>query len=187
MLSVDSLLILTMRSSCLSPARPAGVSGIGFMTVSCWSRIEMTMPRPPNWPCVERFISLYASGESSTECGSSVWSMPLHAAYSTSRRSTSVPRRPSCRNAKTSRRWELTSQGPCTLSTRNFFSCGVDADLAPRGVVLVVDDDDLRHVLLDVVERREEHLLRLDALRDRRTGRGSVLSTSLTTLSCVRS
>jgi hypothetical protein len=58
MLSVDSLLILTMRSRRLMPARPAGVSGMGFMTVSIWSRMEMTMPRPPNDPDVETFISL---------------------------------------------------------------------------------------------------------------------------------
>ena len=42
----------------LEAARPAGVPGIGRMTVSCWSRIEITMPRPPNWPDVDRFISL---------------------------------------------------------------------------------------------------------------------------------
>ena len=33
---------------------------------------------------------MYASGLRNTQCGSSVCSMPLHAAYSTSRRSTSV-------------------------------------------------------------------------------------------------
>lgn len=35
MFSVDSLLIFVIRSSRLSPARPAGVSGIGRITVSC--------------------------------------------------------------------------------------------------------------------------------------------------------
>ena len=42
---------------------PSGVDdptwvGIGFITVSIWSRIEITIPRPPNLPEVERFISL---------------------------------------------------------------------------------------------------------------------------------
>ena len=41
---------------------------------------------------------------------------------------------------------------------------GVDADAHLRGVVLLSRDDDLRHVLLHVVERRQQHLLRLDAL-----------------------
>ncbi len=56
------------------------------------------------------------------EWGSSVCSMPLHAAYSTSRSSTSVPRRCFWRKANTSRSRADTSQGPWTLSTRNFFS-----------------------------------------------------------------
>jgi hypothetical protein len=58
MLSVDSLLILVMRSNRSRPARPAGVSGIGFITVSIWSRIEITMPSPPNAPEVWSVISL---------------------------------------------------------------------------------------------------------------------------------
>ena len=41
---------------------------------------------------------------------------------------------------------------------------GVDSDLHLRGVVLFAGDDDLRHVLLDVVEGRQEHLLRLHSL-----------------------
>ena len=35
-----------------------GLAGMGFITVSIWSRMEMTMPRPPKAPEVERFISL---------------------------------------------------------------------------------------------------------------------------------
>ena len=85
MLSVDSSSILTMRSCFLRPARAAGVPGIGRITVSCPSRIEITMPRPPNSPRVLELHLRYASGVSSTECGSSVRSMPLTAAYSTSR------------------------------------------------------------------------------------------------------
>ena len=40
----------------------------------------------------------------------------------------------------------------------------VDPHLHLGRVGVVADDDDLRDVLLDVVERREEHVLRLDAL-----------------------
>ena len=58
MLTVDSPLICTMRSPFFTPARPAGVSGMGFMTVSCPSRIAMTMPRPPKAPEVDVVISL---------------------------------------------------------------------------------------------------------------------------------
>ena len=84
MLSVDSRSIWTMRSKRLIPARLAGVDGIGRMTVRTPSRTEMTMPRPPKAPLVCMFISRYASGERNVECGSSVCSIPLQAAYSTS-------------------------------------------------------------------------------------------------------
>ncbi len=85
MLTVDSSPIFLIWSSFLMPARNAGVLGSTFTTVRLPSFIWMTKPRPPNSPLVVSFISRYISGRSSTECGSSVESMPLTAAYSMSR------------------------------------------------------------------------------------------------------
>ena len=56
----------------------------GEITVSALSRIAITIPRPPNSPEVDSFISSYTSGGSSTECGSNVESRPPIAAYSSS-------------------------------------------------------------------------------------------------------
>ena len=56
---VDSLLMRTMWSLGLSPARMAGVSGMGFLTKMRPLRsISMTIPRPPNLPCVVVRMSL---------------------------------------------------------------------------------------------------------------------------------
>ena len=72
----------TMRSPRLMPALPAGVPGIGFMTVSAPLRMAMTMPSPPKEPRVWIFISAFICGSRRVECGSSVPSIPLTAAYS---------------------------------------------------------------------------------------------------------
>ena len=57
MFTVLSKPICTTLSPALSPAREAGVSSMGLTTVSCPSRTLITMPRPPNLPRVESFIS----------------------------------------------------------------------------------------------------------------------------------
>ena len=86
-LSVGSWLIFTMWSLAWMPARHAGVSFIGLMTVSFFSTMRITIPRPPNLPLVDTSMSRAASGSIRIECGSSVDSIPLTAAYSTSARS----------------------------------------------------------------------------------------------------
>ena len=59
MFIVDSLLMRTMWSFDLMPTRIAGVSGIGRLTVMrFFLSISMTMPRPPNFPCVWVRMSL---------------------------------------------------------------------------------------------------------------------------------
>ncbi len=54
--------------------------------------------------------------------------------------------------------------GALDVVDAELFLLRVDADLHRRGA-LFVEDDDLRDVALDVVERAEEHVARLDALR----------------------
>ena len=164
MLRVDSPLIFAMRSYFLIPARPAGVPGIGFMTVSCWSRIEMTIPSPPNWPVVVRLISLYSSGDirpavrvervEHPVAGGvfDVAQVDLGAAQAVLQEGEDVA--------------EARAHVPGALHV-------VDAELLllrvdPHlhgGRSLVVDDDDLGALPLDRVQRRQEHLLRLHALR----------------------
>ncbi len=89
--SVGSWLIRTMWSPALMPLRHAGVSFIGRTTVSRFSIIRITMPSPPNLPLVDTSMSRACSGSIRIECGSSVDSMPLTAAYSTLARSAPLP------------------------------------------------------------------------------------------------
>ncbi len=86
MLMVDCSSTREMTSLARIPERCAGVPFSTFMTVRFPSRMPMTKPRPPNSPRVCSRISLKCFGSSRTEWGSSVWSMPLAAAYSTSPR-----------------------------------------------------------------------------------------------------
>ena len=59
MLTVDSLLMRTMWSLGFIPTRMAGVSGIGRLTVMrFFLSISITIPRPPNFPCVWVRMSL---------------------------------------------------------------------------------------------------------------------------------
>ncbi len=53
--------IFTIRSPALMPARDAGVSSIGEMTLMSPSSAPTSMPRPPNSPCVLLCMSLNAS------------------------------------------------------------------------------------------------------------------------------
>ena len=53
--------ILMIRSPALTPARAAGVSSIGEMTLTKPSSVPTSMPSPPNSPCVPTCNSLNAS------------------------------------------------------------------------------------------------------------------------------
>ena len=63
--------ILMIRSPALTPARNAGVSSIGEITLIMPSSTPTSMPRPPNLPWVEICNSLNASASRKSECGSS--------------------------------------------------------------------------------------------------------------------
>ena len=52
---------LMIRSPGLMPARKAGVSSIGEITLTKPSSMPTSMPRPPNSPCVPTCSSLKAS------------------------------------------------------------------------------------------------------------------------------
>ena len=69
--------IITILSPARMPARNAGVSSMGAMTVSIPSLIPMVMPMPWNSPWVSICISLYMSGVMKELCGSREVSMPL--------------------------------------------------------------------------------------------------------------
>ena len=56
------------------PARNAGVSSIGEITLTTPSSMPTSMPRPPNLPCVPTCSSLNASASRKAECGS----RPVH-------------------------------------------------------------------------------------------------------------
>ena len=162
MLSVDSSLIFTMRSPRSSPSRVAGVFGIGRMIVRCPSRIEMTIPSPPNSPRVLICISSNTSGVSRSVCGSRVRSIPLTVVYSMSRSSTSSPSRFSWRNPK--HLPEATRERPGAVHVhREVAALVVDLNRqGPRAFLVVHDDRSDR--TLDRVEARQEHPLVVDAL-----------------------
>ncbi|MNS87838.1 hypothetical protein D3C72_1217930 [compost metagenome] len=65
------------------PAREAGVSSIGVMTLTSSFSMVTSMPRPPNSPLVWVRMSLASLAFMKLECGSSELSMPLMA-FSTS-------------------------------------------------------------------------------------------------------
>ena len=77
--SVPSPLISTILSPESSPARNAGVSSIGAITVRTSSLTPMVMPRPPNLPAVSSFIAVKASSSMNWLCGSRDCSMPFKA------------------------------------------------------------------------------------------------------------
>ena len=141
----------------------AGVSFIGFTTVSLRSIIRITMPRPPNLPLVDTSMSRAASGSIRIECGSSVDSMPLTAAYSTFARSAPAFMFVSM---KRKIRFSLADSrhGESTSSVVEHLALVVDRDrdLVARDVGL---DQHLGDVELHAVERGVQHLLRVDARR----------------------
>ena len=53
--------ILMMRSPARTPARAAGVSSMGAMTLTKPSRVPTSMPKPPNSPWVAVCMSRKAS------------------------------------------------------------------------------------------------------------------------------
>ena len=118
--TVETSPMRVMTSYERRPARVAGVLSSGFITVSLPSRTEITMPRPPNSPLVEVFMSAKASGLSNTECGSSVERAPFTAAYSTARMSFCGGRCFS-KKRKTSRSLRLISHRLSTSSTVMIF------------------------------------------------------------------
>ena len=75
------------------------------------------------------------------------------------------------RKANTSRSRAATSQGPCTLSTRNSFS-SVSTRTLTVGRLLVVQHDDLRDLLLNLVERARGTSAAASRAPGRRTCRG---------------
>ncbi len=113
--TVETSPIREITSPAFKPARDAGVPSRGETIVSLLSRTEITIPRPPNSPLVEVFISANASGFSKTEWGSSVARAPLTAAYSMARTSCCGGRYFS-KNRKTSRSLRLISQRLSTSS-----------------------------------------------------------------------
>ena len=161
--SVGSLLIRTMWSPALMPLRHAGVSFIGFTTVSLRSIMRITMPRPPNLPLVDTSMSRACSGSISTECGSSVDSMPLTAAYSTFARSRAGVH---VGLDEAEDLLQLGRQPPRRVDVVGVEHLALvvdrDRDLVVRGVGL---DQHLGDVELHRVERGVEHLLRIDARR----------------------
>ena len=72
--------ICVIRSPLWKPARAAGVSSIGEMTLTSPFSSVTSMPKPPNSPRVWTCISAKSSVSRKLECGSSEVSMPLMAA-----------------------------------------------------------------------------------------------------------
>ena len=91
--------------------------------------------------------------------------MPLQAAYSTSRRSTSRATQAVLQECEHVAQVGAHVPRAAHVVDAETPLLRVDADAHVGGIGVVANDDDLRDVLLHVVERREEHLLRLDALR----------------------
>ncbi|CWM39124.1 Uncharacterised protein [Neisseria meningitidis] len=54
---VETLSIFTMKSPLFTPARSAGVSSIGETTLTNPSSCPISIPKPPNSPLVDSFIS----------------------------------------------------------------------------------------------------------------------------------
>ncbi len=113
MLSVDSLLILVMRSSRFRPARPAGVPGIGRITVSMLIADRDHDAEPAE---VARRRQVHLRGTprgSGTRCADRACAAcrcrPRTRRRADRRR---CPCRFACKNANTSRRRADTSQGP---------------------------------------------------------------------------
>ncbi len=60
----------------MTPARAAGVSSMGEMTLTKPSSAPTSMPRPPNSPLMVLSNSLFSSGSRYAECGSRSDNMP---------------------------------------------------------------------------------------------------------------